>query len=88
MTVSADFPTLGFIPQLYTLARALVAYLAYFELDAQVCVVKASMEEATKTLRSFRANLEDEFTASHIRQSRSAKRIPSDSNRFVDLTPL
>ncbi|KAL4071877.1 SAC3/GANP/Nin1/mts3/eIF-3 p25 family-domain-containing protein [Scleroderma citrinum] len=74
-----DFPTLGFIPQLYTLAHALVAYFANLQPDAQVCVIKASMEETTKSIRLLKANFEDEFRASHTTRSRSSKRIPSDS---------
>lgn len=86
--VLPDFPTLGFLPQLYTLARAFVAYLAGLEPDTRVYVIKAAMEEKTKALRSFKADMEAEFTVGHVARSRTSKRIPSYSSRFVELAFL
>lgn len=79
-SLGRDFPTLSFVSQAYTLASALVAYNADLDPGVHVRVRKDSLEDAKKSLLSFKSNLEDEFNSHIARLRHPPKRIPSSSS--------
>ncbi|KAI6024208.1 hypothetical protein EDC04DRAFT_2725458 [Pisolithus marmoratus] len=79
-SLGRDFPTLSFVSQVYTLARALIAYNADLDPSVRMHVPKDFLEDAKKSFLSFKSNLEAEFSSHTARIRHPPKRIPSSGS--------